>query len=145
MNQTQEMMDYVAAQIDRSNRQIAIQRKGPQPIALSPAQLLEGYEIAVRDWNTKLIQKTIENYDETFKSEISRGTKPSAIDRIYKWCVANGQDPDWTYIGTPALKALATTITRAVEAEVMALPGVKEFLEGEHEFEYQEEDDSEDF
>lgn len=142
----QEMLDYVATKIDRSNRPIATPKgKGPQPIVLSPAQLLEDYEIAVRDWNTKLIQKTIENYDETFKAEISKGTKPSAIDRIYRWCVANGQDPDWSLMGTPALKALATTITRAVEAEVMALPGVSELLEKSIEFEYQEDDDSEDF
>lgn len=140
----QEIADYVAENIDRSNRSIATPKnKGPQPIALSPSQLLEDYEIAVRDWNTKLIQTTIENYDETFKAEIAKGTKPAAIDRIYKWCVANGQDPDWLLIGTPALKALATAIKRAVDAEVMALPGVKEFLEGEFEFEYQEEDDDE--
>lgn len=142
----QEISDYVAANIDRSNRSIATPKnKGPQPIAQSPSQLLEDYEIAVRDWNIKLIQTTIENYDETFKAEISKGIKPSAIDRIYKWCVANGQDPDWSLMGTPALKALATTITRAVEAEVMALPGVKELLEECLEFQYQEDDDSEDF
>ncbi len=140
----QEMIDYVAARIDCSNRPIAPKNKGPQPIALSPSQLLEDYEIAVRDWNIKLIQKTIEDYEETFKAEILNGTKLSAIDRIYKWCIANGQDPDWSLASTPALKALATTITRAVESEVMALPGVPEFLEESLEFEYQEED-SEDF
>ena len=102
-------------------------------------QLAEDYELAVRDWNIKLIQTTIDNYDETFKSEILKGTKASAIDRIYKWCMANHQDPDWTLMGTPALKALATTITRAVETEVAVLPGVQEFLEKEHIFEYEEE------
>ena len=133
------MTDYVAANADRQSRSIATAKK-PKPIELSPEQLAEDYELSVRDWHTKLIQTTIANYDETFKAEIKNGSKLSAIDRIYKWCVANHQDPDWSMVGTPALKALSSTITRAVEAEVMALPGVQEILEKEYII---EEDDDE--
>ena len=145
MNATEELNAYVEKNAGKARRSFG--RTGLMPVGDAAGKRLVPTEIEdeARQWRIGVVEKTISDYEETFKAEIESGIKPSCIDRIYRWCTHNDLNPDWTLLPDGALEALTNSIVRAVDNEVASIPEVKAFLETVHEFHLDDEEDADDF
>jgi hypothetical protein len=148
MNATEELQAYVKKNKNNPNRSLPVKsglvgvgESAKTMIPMVPQLIHED----ARQWRLRVLEKTIADYEETFKAEIESGIKPSCIDRIYKWCTRNDLDPNWIELKDEALEALTNAIVRAVGEEVAAIPEVKAFLETVHEFHLDDEEDVDDF
>ena len=107
--QRKELADLVmrASKVARNNDQ------GLMPVGVGGEAVIRAADESL----CKQVSALADRYNKIFNFQICTRQKFDAMTRIYKWCVGNGFDADWTRMTTLQLNCLKDAIEHAIETE----------------------------